>query len=165
EPVEPELHKVLNLFFDMSKSEVTNDDIFGTKERKQIGDSWPLNTEMAAKSAEEEEITIDPKDIEGQVTLEKRVEVDGVPCLLIRGKANISKAQIPMPGDVKIEKSHVTAELSGEFPVDVSKGLVSQKKRVTMSMEAKGTPEPGAPEITLVVKGEESVETRRKVLK
>lgn len=97
----------------------TNDDIFGTKDRKKVGEKWPVNVAAAVKDLADM-VKIDEKDMAGTVQLEKVVNVDGVPCLHVTGSIGISKVGGLLPPEAKVTSSKATMSLSGDLPVDVS---------------------------------------------
>jgi hypothetical protein len=65
--------------------EPTDDDLFGTAQRRRVGESWPANAELFARYGASS-LTFDPKDVAGTVTLAAAKPVHGVPCLEVRWK-------------------------------------------------------------------------------
>jgi hypothetical protein len=162
EDVSPQAKKVLGLFVDFRKQTIDEDETFGTKERKKVGDSWPIDAEKTARSAKDDDIEVEAADIEGSTTVVDRLDVDGVPCLEMRTLLKIKKIAPPLPPSLKIEKSGIEADFQAHFPVDVTKLRLWEKTKMTVHMEAKGQPSPQAPEIHVVVKNSEAKEIKRK---
>jgi hypothetical protein len=65
--------------------EPTDDDLFGTAQRRRVGESWPVNGGLFASSGAPG-IAFDPKDVAGAVTLASMKPAGGVPCLEVRWK-------------------------------------------------------------------------------
>jgi len=65
--------------------EPTDDDLFGTTQRRRVGESWPANAELFARFGAAS-VTFDPKDVAGTVTLVAVKPVHGEPCLEVRWK-------------------------------------------------------------------------------
>lgn len=49
-PVDSMAARALDMVAPFAASDVNDDDIFGTRDRKRVGDTWDINTEVAAKS-------------------------------------------------------------------------------------------------------------------
>ncbi len=65
--------------------EPTDDDLFGTTQRRRVGESWPANAELFARFGAAS-VTFDPQDVAGTVTLAAVKPVHGEPCLEVRWK-------------------------------------------------------------------------------
>jgi hypothetical protein len=76
--VAPKDEALLRLALHVSEANMPDDDeLFGTKQRKSIGDTWPVNREaMSRRLREPSYDTVDPKNIKGTVKL---VAVEDVP--------------------------------------------------------------------------------------
>lgn len=160
-----DIAKVLDLFFSLKDSRVTDDDILGTKDRKKMGDRWTVHSMKAAEDLASEGLKVDAKNIKGSSKIEKLVLVRGTKCLLISGKMALDMIAPPLPAGLAVEKSSLSLSFSGEFPVDISIRRLSQKNTGTMTLVAKGKPSSDAPEITLSMKIIQSKQMKRKFLK
>lgn len=163
--VSKDIAKVLGLFFSLPRSQVTDDDIFGTKERKKVGDSWAVNSKLAAKDGASAGIKVDAENITGSTKIEEVVVVSGKKCLRLSGKMELSNVAPPLPAGMAVEKSNMSVSFSGVFPVDTSIGRLSQKMTMTMALVAKGKPTPDAPETTVSVKMTKSMHMKLRPLK
>jgi hypothetical protein len=65
--------------------EPTDDDLFGTTQRRRVGESWPANADLFARFGAAS-VTFDPRDVAGTVTLAAVKPVHGEPCLEVRWK-------------------------------------------------------------------------------
>ena len=163
--VPKDVAEVLGLFFSLPHSKVTDDDIFGTKERKKVGDSWAMNSKLAAKDSALQGVKVDVENITGSTKIEEVVVVGGKKCLRLSGKMEISKFAPPLPAGMAVEKSKMSVSASGVFPVDTSIGALSDKTTMTIEVVAKGKPTPDAPELTMSMKMTKSTHTKSKPLK
>lgn len=163
--VPEEIAKMLDLFISFPTTRVTDDDIFGTKERKKVGDSWAVNSMEAAKDLATEGINVDAENIKGSTTIEKVVVVDGKKCLQLSAKLEISMLAPPLPPGLTVEKSNMSAAFSGTFPFDTSIPRLSEGENMTMEVVAKGKLNPDSPEVTLSIKMMKSVQMKQKALK
>jgi len=80
---------------------VHNDDVFGSKERRKIGETWPINREKAAELYSDDQSIARPQDISGTVTLVGLETYNGRRCLRIAADVKIDKFQILEPVTTK----------------------------------------------------------------
>jgi len=142
--------KIFGIFFDVPGNDFTDDDVFGAQGRKSVGDSWAINSEVAAKGAAASGVKVDPKDIAGKVTLEKVVDVDGVKCLHVTAFLDVAKAGVPgLPPAFKLQHSTVKAKFAADQPVDVTKGILTSSESLEVSFLGSGKPAPNAPNVVV----------------
>ena len=169
--VSKDVEEVLFLIFSHSRSQETYDDMFGTKERKKVGDRWAMNSTKAAKVLAPEGLKVDPENVKGSTKIEKLVVVEGTRCLQLSGKMKMELGTVlprlppGLPAELAVRKSILSLSFSGAFPVDISIGRLSEKMTMTRAFVAKGKPAPDAPEITLSMKMTKSRQMKRKFLK
>ncbi len=96
----------------------TDDEIFGTRERKRIGDEWGINAEAAAKDFTSRGVKIEPQNIQGATKLVAAKTHEGTKVLELQGKIRIGNLTLPMPPGAQIDRSHVEALFWGLFPQD-----------------------------------------------
>lgn len=146
----------------------TDDDVYGTKEPQKVGASWPVNAEAMAKSAEDEDVKVDPKDVGGSLKLEAIETVEGVECLKISGslsvKRLIPKAPEGLPPGTKVVNGSMDARFSGLFPTDLSKGSLSESMSMVMSNTLKREADDQGPEFVIETTLQRAVEMKRKFL-
>ncbi|HUT12099.1 MAG TPA: hypothetical protein VMY42_16475 [Thermoguttaceae bacterium] len=165
-PAPSDIEEMLDLFSTLPTTKVTGDDMFGTKERKKVGDSWAINSTAAARGFDAGKGTkVEPENIKGSTKLEKVLVVDGSKCLQLLGRMEISEFVLPMPPGFSVEKANVSLDSLGELPVDTSIGHLSQAMNMTMTVSIKGKPSPDAPEVTISVSVAMSKQEKRKLLK
>ena len=107
----------------------TDDEIFGTRERKKVGDEWGINTEAAAKDFTSRGVKIDPQSIQGVTKLVAAKTHEGVKVVELTGKLHIGNITLPLPAGARVDKSFVEALFWGYFPQDTK-----APRRVSESM-------------------------------
>jgi hypothetical protein len=96
-PVPAEVKEALAYVSGVGADEdASDDDIFGTSRRRSVGESWPVNTEPAARDLGRLlGVSIAARQISGQVTLAGQRTVDGIPCLEVRMALEINGLPTP----------------------------------------------------------------------
>lgn len=132
---------VLKLFFSLDNAEEndTDDDAFGTEDKKQVGDSWNINAEALAESAKNDKVEIDPKKVSGKMTLAGMVKAGGHKCLEIKGQFTVKdlKAPADFPRNLRVTKSEMSGRVHSTIPVDTSLPEVENNSVMTMIMEVR----------------------------
>ncbi len=144
-----DIDDMLDIFITIPATQATDDDIYGTKERKNVGESWEVNNVNALNDFASDGMVVDLAKMEGSTKLERIVEVEGIKCLLLSASTEVSGVVPPLPSGLTVEKSNVSAIFTGEFPLDISIRPLSQIHKMTFEFVAKGKSSPDAPEVTL----------------
>ena len=154
-----DVSEILALFFSIPKTKVVDDDIFGTKDRKKVGDSWPINAAVAMKDLTSEGLNIE--DLKGTVKLEKTFKIDGVECLHVSVEMRSDKYRVPLPPAFIVKKSVMKLSVNGEMiaePGASQTGLpLKGDMNMEMSLVAEGKAKPQSPFMRL------SVESKRRI--
>jgi len=133
--------EALKLFFSLNDAEEkdTDDDAFGTAERKQVGDSWKINAKALAESAKNDKVEIDPKNVSGKMILTGIVKAGGHECLEIKGEFTVKGLKPPadFPRNLRVTKSEMTGRVHSKIPVDTSLPEVENNMVMTMIMEVR----------------------------
>jgi hypothetical protein len=130
----------------------SDDGVFGTQERKKIGDTWPVDGGAAALSLAKRGIQVDPAKVSGTVRLTELSEQPGGPALRIAASFRMGSLLVPpMPG-MAIDDSDMTATMSGLLPVDVTKRRLEEKITMAMIVSASGTKDGNTMETTMTKK-------------
>jgi hypothetical protein len=114
-----------------------DDQVFGSKERRRVGESWKINHEAAAK-----EMGMKPEVVSGSVKLEGVETHGGRECLKLAGTLVIRTfpniAQMEKIGYVSRDPK-MTATMSGLFPVDTTVPTLKETIVMTANGEFNGT--------------------------
>jgi len=128
---------------------VPNDDeLVGTRERKKVGEGWPVNREGLARFVSGDRdisLEVKPGDVEGSGRLAALEKVDGVECQRIDvafsflGTPRIDPP--PPPG----ASAKVTVRMSNLVPVDTRMDALGQASQITMVYTMDALPRPDRP--------------------
>jgi len=131
----------LKLLFSLDDAEdkETDDDVFGTKDKKKVGDSWKINAKALAESAGNDKVKIDPKNVTGKISLAGVVKAGGHECLELKGNFTVKGLKPPadFPRNLRVIKSEMTGRVHSKIPVDTSLPEVENNMVMTMIMEVR----------------------------
>lgn len=122
-PVSTELRDALALLHLLPRrpDAANDDDVFGTSERKKVGDSWPINAERCAQDFWDAGLPVAKENFTGTVTLDRLAKVGELDCLQVSVNfAEKGIAPTNLPADAQVIKSEEKAVMTGKFPVDVT---------------------------------------------
>jgi hypothetical protein len=135
-PAASDVAQLLGLVISLENDHGADDDtIFGTKERKKVGDTWHVNAAAAAADlAKSEGMTVDAANISGTVALAEQVKDN----LKITGALDMKQVAFPLPAGMHVTSSDLKASFSGLFPVDVAKSAASMSMGMDGKLECAG---------------------------
>ena len=142
-----EASEALELVISLDTDDKLNDDdLLGTKEKKKVGESWPVTSENVAKDYERAKATVKPEDVEGSFRLDGLEKVGDTECLKLSGnlkvKHMVTKADENeddrLPEGYVVEGGSMEAKYSGLFPVDTSVGSLAESASMTFVTHIKG---------------------------
>jgi len=125
--------------------ESTDDKIFGTREPKSIGDSWPINIRMAAASLKDTGIVVSPDHLSGTVSLVGRERIAGIDCLSLQAevRADAISSTWALPARTKLDQAnshfmvHTWPALSDSTPFHKFQHEMTMQIRFTITTGAK----------------------------
>jgi hypothetical protein len=164
-PVPPEVLETLKHFIRFSHSKHNDDDVFGTKEKKKVGDSWPINKTPVIQDLTDAKMKADPAKIEGKTTLEKIDTVDGVKCVLLKANLDAKDVILPMPPGFNVKESTMKSSFSGMFPVDTAKHGMSSTSSEDLRCVFSKQGNAQAPTIEIEISQKSLVKWTRKTVK
>jgi hypothetical protein len=159
-PAGPALAKALGLVISLGKGNQSEDVIFGTRDRKKVGDHWAMNAELAAKDAQKDGLEVRQEDITGSATLAGVVKAGDTDCLDVRAEMAIARIVPPVPAGFAVEKSTLQARFAAKLPVDPSRGKQESAQEVNLSSAVRGKANPDDPEMLIETALERRVTTR-----
>jgi hypothetical protein len=116
----------------------SDDDVYGSKEKKKVGDTWPINKELLAKEIAASGMPLLADGIAGLTKLVSVGKKDGVDCMKVEADITV-KLNIPPPvPGLKVSKGEVNVKQSGNFPIDTTKDPLDMALTRTMVMTAAG---------------------------
>jgi hypothetical protein len=119
EPLPPETRESLSAVLSAhAPDSPTDDEIFGTRARKRVGDEWPINSDAAARDLSKSGLSVLAANLKGNVRLAGARKVDGVQALEVSAKLHAEQMEMPAPGGVHLEKAAMDGDFTGLFPAD-----------------------------------------------
>ena len=131
ETITEDLEGILSVSIDLlDEGGPSDDEVFGTLNRQQVGSSWNVNSEAASATFE----NVEPQDISGSITL-NNVEDE---TLFISGLTNIDNGLSPFLGqDEFIVQSDTTViEFSTQLPIEAQDGNFDRTTSLMSSISA-----------------------------
>jgi hypothetical protein len=120
--------------------DATADDAFGSTEPRRVGETWAVNAEALARWMSREGTPVDPRSVSGTVKLKAVQAVNGVPCLLVTGRAVIEHwvpEKKDIPDGFKVVSASDEVKFTKLVPADAAGGLClvdSYSDRATMKV-------------------------------
>jgi hypothetical protein len=158
--VEKSVSKYLKYFVALQDAtEPTNDEVLGTKQRKKVGEVWPINGHASQKSLASMQVEILPEDLTGETKLEDTVDVAGQKHLKISSRLIIKKMLPKGPAwdKVKVQSATAEAKASGLYAVKdhrcLSSSVDNQMKVVAIEPTSGGR---------VVISAEQQMKTEKK---
>ena len=122
--------------------DVTDDDIFGTKDAKGIGDRWSINLALAAENLRDTGISIPAGRLSGTVSLVGKDKIAAIECLSIQGELRADGVTMKdLPPGFTMDRGSFGAVFRGCFPLGDS-GL-SYKEGADMIFQIRLTSKEG----------------------
>jgi hypothetical protein len=161
--LEPDTEESLKLLELLTDDPIgpTDDEVFGAKDRKKVGDRWDGNTELMAKDLARFGILMKKEDLTSTVALEKVATLGKTECLQLSCVLACDKFDPPLPPGFVVEKSSMKINFTGKYPVAASQNLPEESSSdLTMTLTAKAKSDPAADEVVLQIARERSLVSR-----
>jgi hypothetical protein len=150
---------------------LTDDDLLGTKEKKKVGESWPVSPENVAKDSERVGVEVKPQDVEGSFQIDGLEKKGDEPCLKLSGNLKVKKLVTKadekegggLPEGYVVEGGSMEAKYTGLFPVDSSKGSLAESASMTFVTHVKGKGG-GGDAVTIESRVHRAVDMKRRFL-
>src|SRR5688572_8530382 len=136
-PATDAVAKALDLAVEITSGGPTDDEIFGTTERKKVGDRWPLNEALALKDANEKLVAsgLNVTSVKGTTTLQKVTKEGGVEVLHLLGNMTAT-ASPAAKGPFTSADTTMTITFTGAYPEDIAKSIRDESATMTMALKA-----------------------------
>jgi hypothetical protein len=142
--------KALDLAVSITSGGPTDDEIFGTTERKKVGDRWSVNEALALKDSNEKLSTagMSVESVKGTTTLQKVTKDGSVEVIHLLGNMTATMSATAK-GPFTFADSTMTATFTGAFPADITKSVREEGLTMTMVLKASGKPNPEGPVVQI----------------
>jgi hypothetical protein len=139
-----------------AEDEVSDEDIFGTKDKVAVGAEWPVNAKAAVASLGRSGVTgLDPKGVSGHAKLVTLGEFEKQPSFSVRIDAKIDGKGVTLtnlPENVKGRSFHSEYTVEMDVPVDPTSTAGRTKGMARMEVDAAGTEEFDGKKVDVAVK-------------
>jgi len=145
-PLPDDVGELLDLVVNTSDPESASDDeIFGTKEKRAVGDTWPINADAAAKELGRIGLKVKPEDLYGESTIAEQTRSGEVPSLVVKTefKARSLTSDDKADRKVAIRSGSLRIETSVTLPVDPALPPSKSSMTMTLTRELVGTNDAG----------------------
>ena len=124
EALSDEATKILDVsnLLSTAKDEATGDQVYGSSRPRKVGDSWDMNTELAARDWSRELASFKKEHLKGKIQLVGVTKINGTECLEIRTTTTLSPFPLPpgLPPGSKIVEGKLTFSDKSLLPVDLT---------------------------------------------
>ncbi|MEO6787118.1 MAG: hypothetical protein ABI318_13385 [Chthoniobacteraceae bacterium] len=139
-----------------AEDEVSDEDIFGTKDKVAVGAEWPVNAKAAVASLERSGVLgLKPAGVSGTAKLVSLGEFEKQPAFSVHMDAKIDGKGVTLsnlPENVKGKKFHSEYTVEMDVPVDPASTAGRTKGMATLAVDAAGTEEFDGKKIDVAVR-------------
>jgi hypothetical protein len=125
----------------------TDDDLFGTAERRAVGASWPVNADVFARAGSQQ-LVFEPRNVAGTATLAGLRTIKGVRCLEVRWKLDAHRGSFrpgALPGGLLGTMSVMSISGTAVVPVDASLQPAERETNIAGTGDFTGAADTGDP--------------------
>jgi hypothetical protein len=155
--VSPEAKEVLDMVITLDDVDYSEDEAFGTKERKKIGESWPITMKLAMEELRSSGLDLTKGDFSGKVTLAGIGGKDAIPYMILDGEIVVNQLDIPVGPEVYTDKSHGRFTFTAKYPLDHTMGVLEEISNYAIDATMKNKPEEDYPDMTVHVYAEQTM--------
>ena len=160
-PVDPTTKKALSMSVNFDVAGISDDDVFGTREKKGVGDSWDINAAPVVKSLGEAlKLSTGTGNVKGATTLEGVVKTGEEERLIVSAWLSIDSFSVPLPDGFKIEEGQVKGSFFGKFPVNAVRQDFEKSGKLAAWFIAVGPPDPKFQGLTIQGLMEQDINVR-----
>lgn len=143
-PLEKKTRDILgDIIKTRTRKSLDDDEVFGSKKRRKVGESWPMNAKAAIKDLKAT-MKMEVEGVSGTVKLQGVETCQGQECLNIRVKMKIDKIKSLPDSEafekqgLKLQSADLQIKLGGLLPVDVKGDAPKRDMSMTMNMTIVG---------------------------
>lgn len=132
--------EALELIFGVKNRAVSDDELFGSRKRRKLGETWPVNVAAVARSLKSEGIDVTTQQVSGQIQLARRLMYADVDSLHVAGRMKIDGASFRsavLPG-YELASSSASGTFSGIFPINLAQGKLADTKTFQIEIVMRG---------------------------
>ncbi|MCB9594010.1 MAG: hypothetical protein H6719_14850 [Sandaracinaceae bacterium] len=138
QPLDPALQDQLDLVMELGVDQ-SDDDVFGSSVPRAVGDEWTLDGERARRALAETGIAVG--QVTGRMRVQDEVDVDGEPCLDLRGHMTLTGLELPpLPEGARAESAGMHMLFEGLYPLDLTHHERSERSKLTTTVDVRMGP-------------------------
>lgn len=145
--ISEELGEALHTLFGDDVGGPTDDDLFGSKVPRAIGESWNLDI----ANFKDENVALNPEGASGATRLVSLRKVDGLDCLEVQADLSVPSVTLKgLPAEAKLLEAALSGHFLGLYPTDTKLPALSQgmSMDIRMKMEVQSPNGPVLAEMT-----------------
>lgn len=146
-PVEDSVAKALSSVLSVYSGHSDDDEVFGTRSRKKLGESWGVNTDAAIAMLKELGVEARKEDVKGSTMLEKATKNH----LFINAWMSATNVLFPLPEGFKAENGSFRFDISGSFPDVTSDGSMDETQKSSFQTTGRRDATANTPELRFTV--------------
>ncbi|HBC87789.1 MAG TPA: hypothetical protein DCZ94_12615 [Lentisphaeria bacterium] len=160
QPIDKTLGEALSLVEKVYTGALSDDEVFGTKEKKKAGDTWSINTDKIPEDIKRHGMIADQKNISGSTKFEKVEKSGDIECLSLSGEMTIKDFSFPVPPNsgLKVEQSAMMVAYTGLFPTNMAIPRIEESMETKAQISLSGRQKPDAPELKIINTAEQKFE-------
>lgn len=151
EPLSSQSIKTMKMVDPFRATTSDDDEVFGTRERRKVGDTWSPDVEKMAA-----ELGIPKECFAASVMLAGQSTEAGHKCLDVRVDVETTDLPIPPPAGMKVTSATSTITMKVKLPLDPALPTAKEEDTADLEFVTSGTPSPGSPETTIEVRRHEA---------
>jgi hypothetical protein len=152
-----ELDEALHTLFGDEIGGPSDDDLFGSKVPRAIGESWNLDI----SHFQDENVKLHPEGATGSTRLLALRKIDGVDCLEIQADLSVPRVTLNgLPEGTKLLEARMSGNFLGMFPTDGKRPSLSQGMSMDMKMKME-VPSPNGPVLAEMIRHDERTANRQ----
>ncbi len=135
-PVAGDTADVLDDLMGFSKSDVSDEDIFGSKVKRKVGERWSINREQVAKSfSESKELQVAANEVVGHVTLVSTEQIEGKKYLTVAADVKLGRVFPKERNGYAYPKSKMHGTFRRRYADDPAVGHASETLKMMLDLE------------------------------
>jgi hypothetical protein len=155
--ISEELDEVLHTLFGDEIGGPSDDDLFGSKVPRAIGESWNLDI----SHFQDENVKLHPEGATGSTRLLSLRKIDGVDCLEIQADLSVPRLTLNgLPEGTKLLEGGMSGHFLGMFPTDTKRPSLSQGMSMDMKMKME-VQSPNGPVLAEMIRHDERTLNRQ----
>lgn len=135
------VNRMLQLLYGMPSGDSDLQSFYATKDRKNVGNTWPISIDALIKSIQKGGVDADENSVGGACEIKSEIEVEGIPCFVVYGSIGASQLKIPpgqAPRGMTINRASFGSEFTATLPKDGITPMIAFENRASQEIQMRG---------------------------